>query len=142
MMRWETYKFDLNSARGRLHILWAVILFGFLLFPFLFDSGSTGLLSCKFHQITGLSCPTCGMSRSLHELSQFHLPEAFKMHLFGPVIYILALTLFFKLSIELVSGSAISIGMSSRILKKVIVVFGLLWVLYWLVRLTVEIIHA
>ena len=142
MMREETYKYILKSAQGRLHILWAVMLFGFLLFPFLLDSGSSGFLSCKFHQLTGLSCPTCGMSRSLHELSQFHLLEAFKMHLFGPVLYLLALTLFFKLSIELVSGSAISIGISSGMLKKISVAFGFLWILYWLVRLTLEIIHA
>ncbi len=138
----ETKILKLNSARGRLHIFWAFILFSFLLFPFLTDSGSTGLLSCRFHQLTGLSCPTCGMSRSLFELTHFHLFESFKMHLFGPVIYFIALLLFLKLSFEVISGTTIKTELSSRTLKRTFLSIGIMWILYWLVRMLFEIIQV
>jgi len=138
----ETKILKLNSARGRLHIFWAFILFSFLLFPFLTDSGNTGILSCRFHQLTGLSCPTCGMSRSIFELTRFHLLESFKMHLFGPVVYIIALLLFLKLSFEVISGTIIKIGLSSRTLKRTFLSIGIMWILYWLVRMLFEIIHT
>ena len=138
----ETKTLELNSARGSLYIFWAVLLFGFLLFPFLADSGNTGILSCHFHQLTGLSCPTCGMSRSLFELTHLHILEAFKMHMFGPVVYVLAILMFLKLSIEIISGTSIIIGLSSRTLKRTFLSIGILWIVYWLVRMLFEIIHT
>ena len=138
----ETRTLKLNSARRRLHVFWAFILFSFLLFPFLTDSGNTGILSCRFHQLTGLSCPTCGMSRSLYELTQFHLLEAFKIHLFAPVVYVLAILVFLKLSIEIISGTTIITGLSSRTVKRTFLSIGILWIVYWLVRMLLEIIHT
>ena len=131
----------MNKARRRLSILWATLLLGFLVFPYLTNSGSTGYLECSFHQLTGLSCPTCGMSRSLYELSQFNILESFKMHLFGPVIYLLAVILFIKLSIEVIIGSTFKFEVNSIVIKRTFVAFGVIWVIYWLTRMASEIIH-
>ncbi len=142
MINGETKVLELNSARGRLYIFWSILLFGFLLFPFLTNSGNTGILSCRFHQLTGLSCPTCGMSRSLFELTHLHVIESFKMHIFGPVVYVLAILVFLKLSLEIISGTVIKIGLSSRIVKITFLSIGIMWIVYWLVRMLFEIIRG
>ncbi len=142
-MSQHAYKrLSVNSAQGRLYILWAFILLVFLIFPYFTESGSTGIFGCKFHQLTGLSCPTCGMSRSLYELTQFNLLGSLKMHLFGPIIYLIATFLFFKLFLEIISGRSLTIGMSSRFIKISIISLGIAWVVYWLVRMAMEIILA
>lgn len=133
--------YTMNRARRRLSILWVTLLFGFLVFPYFTNSGSTGYFGCSFHQLTGLSCPTCGMSRSLYELSQFNILQSFKMHLFGPVIYLLAVVLFVKLSIEVITGSTLKFEINSKVIKRTIVAFGVIWVIYWLARMGLEIIH-
>jgi len=131
----------MNKTRRRLSILWATLLLGFLDFPYLTNSGSTGYFGCSFHQLTGLSCPTCGMSRSLFELSQFNILQSFKMHLFGPVIYLLAVILFVKISIELITGSTLKFEINSKIIKRTFIAIGVIWIIYWLARMGLEIIH-
>ena len=81
------------------------------------------------------------MSRSLYELSQFNILQSFKMHLFGPVIYLLAVVLFVKLSIEVITGSTLKFEINSKVIKRTIVAFGVIWVIYWLARMGLEIIH-
>lgn len=39
---------------------------------------------CAFHAMTGLPCPTCGITRSFAATAHGHLMEAFRYHLFGP----------------------------------------------------------
>lgn len=39
---------------------------------------------CTFHAMTGLPCPTCGITRSFAATAHGHLVEAFRYHLFGP----------------------------------------------------------
>lgn len=131
----------MNKTRRRLSILWATLLLGFLVFPYLTNSGSTGYFGCSFHQLTGLSCPTCGMSRSLFELSQFNILQSFKMHLFGPVIYLLAVILFVKISIELITGSTLKFEINSKVIKRTFIAIGVIWIIYWLARMGLEIIH-
>jgi len=78
------------------------------------------------------------MSRSLYELVHLHLAASFKMHLFGPVVYLLALLLFIKLSVEMISGSTLQIRINSGLIKKASIIFVSLWVGYWLVRMAFE----
>ena len=142
-MRHPVYNwFAINSVQYKLYILWAFILLVFLIFPFFTESGDTGVFGCTFHQLTGLSCPTCGMSRSLYELTQFNLLESFKIHLFGPVVYILAIFLFFRLCLAIVSGKSLAVRVSSRVIKITVVAIGIAWIIYWLVRMTIEVILA
>ncbi len=134
-IRYEPFR--RRSAEGAVRMLWSVLLLLFLLFPFLTDHGHTGL-TCKFHEMTGLSCPTCGMSRSLYELVHLHLADSFGYHLFGPFVYFLAIVFFIKISLENLLGLRIAFGMKNRIAGRVILWTGLLWILYWLVRMATE----
>lgn len=44
------------------------------------------LPSCMFHQITGLYCPGCGMTRALHALVQGDVAQAVAMNALLPVL--------------------------------------------------------
>ena len=81
------------------------------------------------------------MSRSLYELSQFNILQSFEMHLFGPVIYLLAVILFVKISVELITGSTLKFEIKSKVIKRTFVAIGVIWIIYWLARMGLEIIH-
>ncbi len=49
-----------------------------------------GKLFCPFEKITGISCPLCGISRSVAYASRFEIMNSLKMHLMGiPVLIFL-----------------------------------------------------
>ncbi len=133
-----TYRdYDRRSAAGWNRILWSGILLLFLLFPFLTHHGDTGQV-CQFHALTGLSCPTCGMSRSLYEFVHLHLLASFRMHLMGPFLYLTALVLFVKTVAEVVSGKKIDPGLRPVVIRHILLYTLLAWIVYWLVRMAVE----
>lgn len=41
---------------------------------------------CVFHQVTGLWCPACGLTRGTHDLLNGHLAAAIGSNLFTPVV--------------------------------------------------------
>lgn len=42
--------------------------------------------SCLFHEITGMSCFTCGLTRSLQAVCRGDLQAAVRFHLLGPLV--------------------------------------------------------
>ncbi|HHJ10550.1 MAG TPA: DUF2752 domain-containing protein [Bacteroidetes bacterium] len=128
-----------------LYLFWAVLLLGFLVFPFLTKAGDTGILKCRFHELTGLSCPTCGMSRSLNAFVHFHFADAFRLHLLGPVIYTFAVILFIEITVKIISGisliDCVLKHYKALVIKNVFLILGTIWILYWLVRMGMELIR-
>ena len=61
--------------------------------------------ACVFHQLTGLYCPGCGMTRALHALVHFDFLRALRMNAFFifslPVFGLLILRLFRPLPLAL-----------------------------------------
>lgn len=45
--------------------------------------------SCTFQRLTGIDCPGCGLTRSFVFMGAASPLEAFKMHVFGPLIWTL-----------------------------------------------------
>ena len=136
-LRFSSERFRRRSAEGYVRIIWLVLLGSFLLFPFLTDHGHTGL-TCQFHKMTGLSCPTCGMSRSLYELVRLHIAASFKYHLFGPVVYLTGLLLFLKVGAEIVTGRRIRSSFRPVVLRKMLYYTAMAWVIFWLARMYLE----
>ena len=46
---------------------------------------------CAFHQITGLPCPGCGLTRSWVSMAHGHFSDAFVWHPLGPLLFSSAL---------------------------------------------------
>ncbi len=45
-------------------------------------------LQCPIRALTGIPCPTCGMTRSFVAIAQGNVSEAFAHHLFGPLLFL------------------------------------------------------
>lgn len=45
-------------------------------------------LKCPLRLLTGIPCPTCGMTRSFVEIAQGNLDAAISYHLFGPTLFL------------------------------------------------------
>jgi Protein of unknown function (DUF2752) len=41
---------------------------------------------CVFHQVTGLWCPACGLTRGTHDLLHGHIAAAFSSNVFTPFV--------------------------------------------------------
>ncbi len=64
-----------------------------LILTFVMPPDGLPVTLCWFHNVTGLPCPGCGLTRSLASVSHGHLGEAFRYHPFGPLIYAMAVGL-------------------------------------------------
>ena len=128
----------INITDRRIRIFLAAVFLGIILFPFLINPSSAGIITCKFHQITGHSCPTCGMTRSLVALTHLHLKEAFLHHLFGPLVYVIFLISFVALLTEIITGRKIGLGIKPSTIRIIIVIFFSLWIIFWIIRLVGE----
>ena len=86
------------------------LLAGSLLLPLLaFDwvTSPQVLVLCPLRAVTGIPCPSCGLTRALAHLERGHLAQALKFHPFSPLILVLALALFILLLLELVTHKSI-----------------------------------
>jgi hypothetical protein len=94
--------------------------------------------TCVFHSITGHSCLTCGMTRSLHAITNGDLIASFRYHLFGPVVFVGMLFCFIIFAVEAISGIRFAIFINRRIRTQVAMLLALIWFVYWGARLAVE----
>ena len=53
--------------------------------------GFPGIDACAFHALTGLSCPSCGLTRAFCALSRGQFGEAWSLHPFSFLFYALML---------------------------------------------------
>ena len=91
-------------------LLALALLAGSLLLPLLaFDwvTSPRSLVLCPLRAVTGIPCPSCGLTRALAHLERGHLAQALKFHPFSPLILVLALALIVLLLLELVSRKRI-----------------------------------
>ena len=112
-------------------LLALVLLAGSLLLPFLaFDwvTSPNSPVLCPLRAVTGIPCPSCGLTRALAHLERGHVAEALRFHPFVPLVFAAALVLIALLLVELATHRAIIVNpLKSRrsiyILFAVVVVF-------------------
>ncbi|OLP19876.1 hypothetical protein BST81_03280 [Leptolyngbya sp. 'hensonii'] len=61
-------------------------------------------LVCPIRHLTGIPCPTCGMTRSFMAIARGDLPQAVTEHLLGPVLFIVFLLAIVHVLLELGTG--------------------------------------
>lgn len=93
--------------------------------------------TCTFHNLTGLPCPGCGLTRSLVAAAHGDLAGSLTFHRLGllTLSYIL-LQLIFRLGSILLPGLTYKVFRSGRMLNLGIVYLGVLYGLNWLVTLS------
>ena len=64
------------------------------------------LWGCPLKALTGIPCPTWGMTRSVVAIASLHPPESLQQHLFGPLVLVAAALLLLILAKELSSRQA------------------------------------
>ena len=135
-------KFKLNkitqSREFKNRVIWMTALLGILFVLFIINPAKVSLTKCFFHEATGFSCPSCGLSRSLFAASHLNLSEAIHFHIMGPIIYFVILVLLVKFSLEIVAGKKIQMKVKPIIKKISIFIFLGLWFIFCLLRLINE----
>jgi len=105
--QWFPIMFSLSSAplstaerRSRLACLAAVTtpLAGALLYN---QGYPVSWLVCPIRSLTGIPCPTCGMTRSLMAVARGEWGEAIGYHAFGPLLFLILLVAALHLLLEL-----------------------------------------
>ncbi|HDQ00106.1 MAG TPA: DUF2752 domain-containing protein [bacterium] len=93
---------------------------------------------CCFHSLTGVSCPTCGLSRSLHAGADLQWISAAQFHILGPVVLLILMLISIKLMAEVIIRKKISFSLTAMVKKSII--FGILsiWLIFFLIRLIAE----
>jgi hypothetical protein len=121
----------------------ALIAGGFLLSlgtVFMVPPADLPLPACAFHSITGHSCLTCGMTRSLHALAHGEFAASVQFHLLGPAVFIAMLLGCLVFTAEAISGKAMAIHLGGSVRRQIIAAFAAVWIIYWGVRLVSELI--
>ena len=92
-MKDPSYRFSLTKTL----LSWLLVLCGVLLclYVFFHDPAESKISVCMFHNLTGLDCPGCGMTRAAHALLHGRLYQAFR---FNPFIYAMPFFGYFLLS--------------------------------------------
>lgn len=65
-------------------------------------------LGCPVRHLTGIPCPTCGMTRSFMAIAQGDFHQAVVEHLFGPVVFVGFLIATAYLVLELGTGRRVA----------------------------------
>jgi hypothetical protein len=109
-----------------------------LLILFIVPPAHLPLPACAFHSITGHSCLTCGMTRSLHAMTHGDLAASLQFHLFGPIVFFGALLFVLFFAAEAIRGKQFSLQLSGRMKKHAAMLFAIVWLVYWGARLVTE----
>lgn len=90
---------------GILGLCWAP-----LVGSFFYNQGyKVPFLGCPFRHLTGIPCPTCGMTRSFMAIARGNLSEAVSQHLFGPIVFAGLLIAVAHIGVELLTGRQVSV---------------------------------
>jgi len=125
---------DGRIIRGSIFlIIVALFVASFFLNPLKYN-----LNTCGFKEMTGYSCPSCGLTRSFFSISHLHFGDAFSYHLIGPLLYLFLLSAAVKYGYEAVTGNVVRLSISARQDKIYVITFLGIWLIYWIVRIIGE----
>ncbi|MGB6034119.1 MAG: DUF2752 domain-containing protein [Bacteroidota bacterium] len=106
---------------------------------FILPPGEIPIWSCLFHDLTGYSCFTCGLTRSLHAAADGHLLASFQFHLLGPILFGGMLLGSVAWTVEAVTGRALRLEGPRRVGRTFFFSLAAIWAIYGLFRLVLEI---
>jgi len=125
------------SREGELLALGVIVLGASYIYPFVQGFVNRVTPGCLFHRITGIPCLLCGMTRSMAATAHGRLAEAFRFHLLGPPLFLLAAAVTVGLAAEFIVSRPILPRPGKRARK--IMAWGALglFLAAWVARLAV-----
>jgi hypothetical protein len=121
--------FRAGLASALVLALWSIFMLGPEGFP---------LPSCLFRELTGTSCLTCGLTRSLQAASLGHLRIAAQFHLLGPFILAGLLIATLACVAEASIGRSLLYPRRARGLRYTLAGSVTIWIVYGVARAIVE----
>ncbi|MBD2593958.1 DUF2752 domain-containing protein [Nostoc spongiaeforme FACHB-130] len=95
-----------------------------------------GFLVCPIRHLTGIPCPTCGMTRSFMAIGRGDLNQALTENLFGPILFASFVIAIVHVTLELLTRQQITTLYCQLLrLKKVQILFLLTVLIYHTFRL-------
>ena len=94
--------------------------------------------SCLFHDLTGMSCLTCGLTRSLQATAHGDLPAAFQYHLLGPFLFAGAVAGVITCVMEASAGKRWVLRRQVSRLKPALFALLAVWLICGAVRMVIE----
>ena len=91
---------------------------------------------CLLRNLTGLPCPTCGMTRSFCAISRGRVGAAIDLHPLGPIIYAVFALVMVRSGLVAVSGR-MRWNLAGRVLVWSVPVLAAATVVVWIVRLAI-----
>ncbi len=82
--------------------------------PYLQSKGLWISIPCWFNKVTGLPCLTCGITRSLSLCAHGEWYAAFRMHLLGPLIFLLGCGYVLFMAVSMAGGFKMKLQLSRR----------------------------
>lgn len=125
----------LSGRQKRNNVAWIIGLIVILTYSALVNPEESNITTCRFHELTGLDCPACGISRSFYALSHFKFSDAYDYHIFGPVLFLIFLFLLLFFLIELMIRMEIKLSSQFINFKLFSVVFIGLWLTAWILKI-------
>jgi hypothetical protein len=102
---------------------------------FLYRPSSNAPPVCMSKRMLGVSCPGCGMTRSVTAAARGDLASALRFHAFGPLLLAGALAVWALLAVALAGDRRTLPDLSRPFWTYVVVGFFAALVVYWLARL-------
>ncbi len=93
---------------------------------------------CAFHELTGHSCLTCGLTRSLLAGARGNLSASLENHLMGPLLLLGMIAAIALLAAEALTGKPASAGAGGKRLRTALIVLASVWITYGGIRLVLE----
>lgn len=130
-------KQPLTSAE-RTNRFFTVVLFSLIvIISFLFDPAQIGLPACKFKDISGLPCPTCGISRSFDALTQFKFAQSFDFHVMGPLLFLMLMFIIVKFAVELHQNHKIILNTKLQMGRYFLALIFAFWLINWIYNILI-----
>jgi len=94
------------------------------------------LWCCGFHKITGLPCPSCGMTRALFAAANGRFKEAFAFHPLGLLLFVSGIALSFVFVLEATMNRRF-LTYDERTVRVFLILLLVLMLLLWVIRICV-----
>jgi hypothetical protein len=111
------------------------ILTAVLLVAFFWQPDDQGIILCYFRSLTGLPCPGCGLTRSLCAIAKGAMLRSFEYHPFGPLLFLIAMVMWFRAIAELIYRKTVIITLTERTKHRLISVGIIFLCLFWCFRI-------